>query len=106
VTWTYEQTWVAAVGAFDISGSRDADLYAPAELDGSAGKPDSRGYLVQIEYVPFGKRDSPYRPWMNLRVGVQYTGYSRFNGSSSNYDGSGRDASDNDTLFAFVWVAL
>jgi hypothetical protein len=106
VTYTYEQTWVAAVGAFDISGSRDADLYAPAELDGSAGKPDSRGYLVQLEYVPFGKRDSPYRPWMNLRVGVQYTGYSRFNGSSSNYDGFGRDASDNDTLFAFVWVAI
>ena len=43
---------------------------------------------------------------MNLRVGLQYIGYSKFNGASSDYDGYGRSASDNDTLFAFVWLAL
>jgi len=32
-----------------------------------------------------------------MRVGLQYTGYSKFNGASSNYDGFGRNASDNDT---------
>ena len=44
-------------------------------------------------------------PWENTRVGLQYTGYSDFNGRSSNYDGAGRDASGNNTLFAFVWLA-
>ena len=29
-----------------------------------------------------------------------------FNGASSNYDGFGRDASDNDSVLAFLWTAL
>ena len=62
--------------------------------------------MVQLEYVPFGKLNSPYRPWLNVRVGLQYIGYSKFNGANKNYDGFGRNASDNDTLFGFVWVAL
>ena len=41
----------------------------------------------------------------NLRVGAQYTAYSRFNGASRNYDGFGRDARDNDTLFLYLWAA-
>ena len=76
-------------------------------MDGSAnGSPDSRGYLLQFEYVPFGKADSYKQPWINLRAGLQYIGYQKFNGGSSNYDGSGRSASDNDTLFLFLWAAL
>jgi hypothetical protein len=100
VTWAYKQTWVAALGLFDVSGSSDTTLYGPN------GKPDSNGYLVQLEYVPFGKINSPYRPWLNVRLGLQYTGYSKFDGASSNYDGTGRNASDNNTLFGFLWVAL
>ena len=100
VTWAYKQTWVAGVGLFNVSGSSDTTLYGPN------GKPDSNGYLLQLEYVPFGKVDSPYRPWLNVRVGLQYTGYSKFDGASSNYDGGGRNASDNNTLFGFLWVAL
>jgi hypothetical protein len=107
VTWTWKQTWVAGLGLFNVTGSSDAGLYAPAAVEGSnQGKPDSRGYLLQLEYVPFGRMDSPYRPWLNARIGLQYTGYSRFNGGGNNYDGFGRNASDNDTLYGFVWVAL
>jgi hypothetical protein len=107
VTWTYKQTWVGGGGIFDTTGSGDSTLYAPVAVDGSNnGKPDSRGYVLQFEYVPFGKLSSPYRPWLNLRVGLQYIGYSRFNGGASNYDGFGRSAGDNNTLFGFVWVAL
>jgi hypothetical protein len=100
VTWAYKQTWVAALGLFDVSGSTDTTLYGPN------GKPDSSGYLVQLEYVPFGKINSPYRPWLNVRLGLQYTGYSKFDGAGSDYDGAGRNASDNNTLFGFLWVAL
>jgi hypothetical protein len=41
-----------------------------------------------------------------MRVGVQYTLYTRFNGSRRDFDGNGRDASNNDTLRVFTWVAF
>jgi len=107
VTYAYQQTWVASTGVFNTSGSTDMGLYAPEAGAGSlSGSPDTRGYIVQLEYVPFGKLDSFGSPWLNVRVGLQYTGYTRFNGSGSNYDGSGRSASDNNTLFGFFWFAL
>jgi hypothetical protein len=41
-----------------------------------------------------------------MKVGIQYIIYTKFNGASRDYDGAGRNASDNNTLFAFVWVAF
>ncbi len=107
LTYAYRQTWVASVGVFSTTGTTDMGLYAPDPGDGSlSGSPDSRGYIVQLEYVPFGKLDSFARPWLNLRLGLQYTAYQRFNGAGANYDGFGRSASDNNTLFGFFWFAL
>jgi hypothetical protein len=106
-TYAYRQTFVASAGWFNINGSRNAGLFAPEEVEGSAtGSPDSRGYTAQLEVVPLGKQESFGGPWINLRIGLQYTGYQRFNGGRSDYDGFGRSASDNDTLFAFVWLAF
>ena len=86
--------WEFAAGVFDTTGDRDNVLYAPGEVDGSAtGKPDSRGYLAQVAYFP----------WQNVQMTLQYTGYEKFNGASSNYDGFGRNASDNDSLFLQAW---
>jgi len=107
VTYAFKQTWAASTGLFNTSGSTDMGLYAPGPVGGSlTGSPDSRGYIIQLEYVPFGKLDSFARPWLNVRLGLQYTGYTRFNGGDSNYDGFGRSASDNNTLFGFFWFAL
>jgi hypothetical protein len=107
VTYSYQQTWATSIGLFNTSGSTDMALYSPAPVSGSlTGSPDSRGYILLLEYIPFGKLQSFARPWLNLRVGVQYTGYARFNGSGTNYDGFGRSASDNNTLFGFFWFAL
>jgi len=106
-TYTYRQTWALGGGVFDISGGADQTLYAPAPLDGSNnGSPDTKGYVVQLEYVPFGKADSWARPWINIRLGLQYTGYTKFNGGTSNYDGNGRSASENNSLFLFYWMAF
>ena len=106
-TYAYDRTWSLAASVFDSHGTRDALLYAPAPLDGSlAGSPDSRGYTLQLEYIPFGKQDSMWRPFLNVRTGLQYTGYTKFNGGGSNYDGYGRSASDNNTLFAYLWIIL
>jgi hypothetical protein len=38
------------------------------------------------------------------KFSLQYTIYDRFNGAGSNYDGFGRDASDNNTLYFLVWL--
>lgn len=107
VSYMWRQTFSAGVGFFDIRGAQDMTLFGPAPLTGSAiGSPDTRGYLLQFEYVPFGKLHAFAGPWVNLRLGVQYTGYLRFNGGNSNYDGSGRSASDNNSLFVFAWMAF
>ena len=107
LTYAYRQTWVTSVQLFDTRGSTDMTLYGPAPVSGSlSGSPDSRGSILLLEYIPFGKLDSPARPWLNVRVGVQYTAYQRFNGAGANYDGFGRAASENNTLFAFFWFVL
>ena len=107
VTYAYRQTWAASAGVFDTTGSRNNALFAPADTEGSAsGSPNSNGYTLQLEYVPFGKQDSLHAPWLNARFGLQYTGYHRFNGGRSNYDGFGRSASANNTLFLFAWLAM
>ena len=37
------------------------------------------------------------------RIIVQYTDYNKFNGASNNYNGYGRNAKDNNTLYLAWW---
>ena len=39
------------------------------------------------------------------RLGLQYTHFTKYLGARSNYDGLGRNAGDNDTLFVYLWAA-
>ncbi len=102
-SYYYHQTWGLTAGLFDIAGNRDATLYG---ADSQNGSPNSRGYVLQADWTPFGKEGSLGAPWANVRLGLQYTDYTKFNGASRNYDGTGRDAKDNNSLFAFVWTAF
>jgi hypothetical protein len=106
-SYYFAKSWGLTAATFSVSGTPDELLY-PSEADaGSANHhPASSGAIVQADWTPFGQADSWKQPWINLRVGLQFTHYAKFNGRSSNYDGFGRDASDNDTLFLFVWTAL
>ena len=80
---------------FRIDGDANPALYAPAEVSGSRNnKPDSEGFICQVSYFP----------WQNVRLSGQYTWYTKFNGESDNYDGFGRDASDNNTLYVLAWL--
>lgn len=85
-------------GWFQITGSSDAVRFAPGDLTGSrSGSPNTMGAIGELDY----------NPWQNFRVGLQYVGYTRFNGSSSAYDvPGGRRASDNNTLYGHLWVAF
>ena len=90
----------ATLGAFSTTGSSNANLYAPTN------QPNSNGATVQLDYTPWGAGNSPMGPRTNLRVGVQYTAYGKFNGAVTNYDGNGAKASDNNTLRIFSWLAF
>jgi hypothetical protein len=67
-------------------------------------KPDSNAIIMEADWVPFGKDDSLWAPFANLKLGVQYTAYTQFNGGGTNYDGAGTNASDNNTLLLFAWM--
>lgn len=78
----------ATVGYFNSSGTRDAD-----HVESATNKPDSDGFIYQIEYLP----------WYNTKFSIQYVTYSKFDGASSNYNGAGRNAADNNTLYLLAW---
>ena len=62
--------------------------------------------LFQVDATPFGGENDYFGRHLNLRVGLQYTVYTKFDGSSHNFDGTGRNASDNNTLRVFAWFAF
>ncbi len=107
-SYTYNNTYGLSLGLFDINGGKDDLLYNTGEAGSGSinGSPNSRGYILQADWTPWGKEDSWGAPWANMRLGMQYTGYTKYNGAKNNYDGLGRDAKDNNTLFAFAWFAF
>lgn len=115
LTYVYGARYGGSLGLFDQTGSTNTALqtsgYDPgtgtitadpnaqaqsAPVSGSlAGNPGTRGYTLEAFFMPI----------QYLRIGAQYTGYSRYNGASHNYDGFGRNASDNNSLFVYLWAA-
>ena len=87
---------------FSVDGSRDATLYSFS----ANGLPNSSGWIAEVAYIPYGMNKSPLWPWWNARFGIQYTAYDKFNGASADYDGTGRNARDNNTLLLYAWVAM
>jgi hypothetical protein len=78
------------VGLFNINGTPDPILFGQAAVSGSAnGDPRSNGYILNLSWWPV----------QNVDLAFQYTGYTRFNGGQTNYDGARRNASDNNTVF-------
>jgi hypothetical protein len=95
-TYVYNAKYGASAGFFDLAGNTDPASQAANPVDGNiSGNPGTRGYALEAFWMPV----------QYVRVGVQYTGYTRFNGASRNYDGFGRDARDNNTLFLYLWGA-
>jgi hypothetical protein len=94
-TYHWRNRYSATGAFFSTTGNADTVLYAPAPLTGSQnGSPNSRGYIAQAGYWPV----------QNIDINVAYTGYTRFNGAATNYDGANRNASDNNTVYMALWV--
>jgi len=106
-SYYYNARYGLTLGRFFNHGSRDQVLFAAEPGSGSrTGTPDSSGTIIQADWTPFGATDSWHAPWVNTRVGLQYTIYDKFNGAKRNYDGFGRNAHDNNALFLFLWFAI
>ncbi len=99
-SYWYRNTYGVSLATFVDNGSSDVALY------GNNGSPNTQGGIVELDYNPFGEATSWRQPWANLRVGLQYTLYTRFSGLIHNVDGAGRTASENDTLYLYLWTAI
>jgi len=107
VSYVYQAKYGGSMGFFNLSGTTNtanqtAGYDATGTLiktDGAAsnlsGNPGTRGITLEAFWMPI----------QYLRVGLQYTAYNRFNGASTNYDGFGRNARDNNTAFLYTWLA-
>src|SRR3954468_9042355 len=101
-SYYYENTVGFSAGAFSVTGDRDPLFFA----DNRTFSPDSSGFIFQADVTPFGGDNPPLGARINLRVGLQYVVFTKFNGAGSNFDGLGHNASDNNTLRLFVWTAF
>jgi hypothetical protein len=103
----YRYNLVGFTGSlFDIGGSRDHLVYAPDPVGGSRnGKPNTLGGFVQMNLMPLSQWFHQMWPALPMtQFALQYTMYSTFNGSASNYDGFGRNANDNNSLYFLIWT--
>jgi hypothetical protein len=89
-SYVYQAKYGASLSYFSTTGSTDTTLYPDV-----ATNPDTRGWTPELFWIPR----------QNVRVGMQYYAFQRYHGASNNYDGAGRNASDNNTLFFYVWGA-
>lgn len=94
-TYVYQAKYGGSLAFFNKSGNTNTFNVSSTSPTGNlSGDPGTRGLTYEAFWTPV----------QNVRVGLQYTAYSKFNGASSNYDGT-RNASDNNTLYGYVWFA-
>jgi hypothetical protein len=90
VEYHYGNRYTGTFGWFSTTGTSNATLYPTGAVTGNFnGNPQGEGYIANVSYWP----------WQNLWLAFQYTGYTRFNGAANNYDGAGRNASGNNTIY-------
>lgn len=96
----YQRKIGGGIGFFNYWGDSDMLKYGMAGMPSAAGNatgsPDTRGWIIEVDYLPLKDRQ-------NLKLGLRYTAYTKFNGARDNYNGFGRNASDNNALFAYLW---
>jgi len=87
--------YTLGAGSFSTTGTTDPLVYAAAPLTGStSGNPKSAGYFLSAG------------AWLqqNIELSLNYRGFTTFNGSKTNYDGAGRNASHNNATYINLWL--
>jgi hypothetical protein len=96
LTYVYQAKFGGSVNYFNLSGTTNTLNYDPTRVYGNvSGNPGTAGTTFELFWTPI----------QYVRIGAQFTAYNKFNGASQNYDGAGRNASDNNSLFLYVWGA-
>lgn len=100
LSYLYDKTYGVDLNFLSTTGTSDATLYGSR-----TGSPDTDRFALQLDYMPFNRDGGPsVWQWFNPKFVLQYVAYTKFNGSRTNYDGAGRDAADNDTLYLMAWL--
>lgn len=91
----YQRKLGGGVQFFRTWGDANALRYDMGEpvMGSINGKPDNAGWMAELNYLP----------WQNVKFALRYTAYTKFNGAKSNYDGFGRNASDNNSTYLLGW---
>lgn len=101
-SYLFDKTYGVTLQYSRIGGDKDVALYGTR-----TGRPDTDRWVFQLDYLPFNKLGGPeFWPDSNVKLSLQYTFYPQFNGAHRNFDGFGRNASDNNTLYLSAWVAF
>jgi len=99
LTYLYDRRYGVTGALFNISGSTDTLRFGT-----SNGRPDTSGYVAELQWTPPLKLASD--PQLTVRVALQYTGYWKYNGAVSGYDASGRNASNNNSVYLYTWIVM
>jgi hypothetical protein len=95
-SYIYDAKYGTSLAFFNQTGSTNSLLYDPTRVYGNiSANPAIRGWTSEVFWTPV----------QYLRIGLQYTMYDKYNGASHNYDGAGRNAGDNNSLFLYLWGA-
>jgi hypothetical protein len=96
-SYAYNATYGTALAFQNINGSSDSK-YDPNYRDDPnySYKPNSTLWIPSVWY----------QPMENIRFTFQYFAYTKFNGGTTNYDGNGNNAKDNNASWFFLWWAM
>lgn len=97
----YKRKVGGGIGYFDYRGDSDMLKYGmggmPSAMGNATGSPNTQGWIIEGDWLPLPADQ-------NLKLGLRYTAYTKFNGASNDYNGFGRNASDNNSWFAYAWL--
>jgi len=92
-SYLYNRKYGASVAYFNTTGNNDAVAFSTG--NNPVTKPDNQGYVFEVDY----------NPWTFARIALQYTGYTKFDGSRD-VDALGLKPRDRNTLFLNTWFAF
>ena len=97
-SYALRNAWTFNGSYFLSNGGNNAALYGIIDLNGNqlTAKPNTSGYVLEVDRTVT----------QNVVASLQYTGFWKFNGLTSNIDGIGRKPSDNNTLWLSVFFAF
>ena len=98
-TYTYAQTYSVALGYNKTWARTDTTFDAETGEILPGGNNGHEYFTAELSYVPFGKTYTPLASLLNLRLALQYIGYTQF-------DGSQYQVGNNNTFLVNGWLAF